>query len=81
MVTLGNMNGNGGGGPGPGPGPNNVPAITIKEPVDRHAVGINLNFSINKSLFSFVNYTYMAIKGKNENSSAYFGNIGIGYRF
>jgi hypothetical protein len=83
MVTLGNRNGNGGGGPGPGPGPgpNNVPAITIKEPVDRHAVGINLNFSINKSLFSFVNYTYMAIKGKNENSSAYFGNIGIGYRF
>jgi hypothetical protein len=82
-VRSGNRNGNGGGGPGPGPGPgpNNVPMITIIEPVDRHAVGINLNFIISKSIFSYVNYTYMAIKGKSENSSAYFGNIGIGYRF
>ena len=55
--------------------------ITIKEPVDRHAVGINLNFTISKSFFSYVNYSYMAIKGNSENSSAYFGNIGIGYRF
>jgi hypothetical protein len=81
IISLGNRNGNGGGGPGPGPGPHNVPMLTIKDPVDRHAVGLNLNFTISKSLFSFANCTYMSIKGKSDNSSAYFGNIGVGYRF
>lgn len=81
IISVGNRNGNGGGGPGPGPGPHNVPMLTIKEPVDRHAVGLNLNFTISKSLFSFANCTYMMIKGKSDNSSAYFGNIGVGYRF
>jgi len=89
IISVGNRNGNGGGGPGPGPGsgsgpgpgPHNVLMLTIKEPVDRHAVGLSLNFTINKSLFSFANCTYMSIKGKGDNSSAYFGNIGVGYRF
>ena len=79
IISVGNRNGNGSG--GPGPGPHNVPMLTIKEPVDRHAVGLNLNFTISKSLFSFANFTYMMIKGKSDNSSAYFGNIGVGYRF
>jgi len=90
VISLGNGNVYGGKGPGPGPrpgpGPHNKPnqgpqSLSIKEPVDRHAVGINLNFIISKSLFSFANYTYMMIKGRSGDSSAYFGNIGIGYRF
>lgn len=82
VISFVNNHGNGGGGPGPGPGPRHSPeGLSTKETVDRHAVGINLNFAISKALFSFANFTYMMINGRSDDSSAYFGNVGLGYKF
>lgn len=51
------------------------------EPVERHAIGVNLNLTVTKSFFLYGNYSYMAIKGESGSSLAHSGHIGLGYTF
>jgi hypothetical protein len=53
----------------------------IREPVDRHTVGINIGYDFSGSLFSFINYNYTLLRGDAGNSDAHTASVGMGYRF
>lgn len=66
---------------GRGKGGRKRTSFSSTEPVDRHSIGVSLNFTVTKSFFLYGNYAYMAIKGESGSSSAQSGHVGIGYTF
>ena len=53
----------------------------IREEVDQNAIGVSAGIDWNKSLFSYIVYTYTTINGDLGSSTSHAGSLGIGYRF
>lgn len=56
-------------------------AEVISEDVDQNAVGFTAGYEWDKSLFSYVGYTFSTIKGDLGSSDSHAGILGIGHRF
>jgi len=55
--------------------------FVIREPVDRHAIGIHIGKDWNKSFFSAADYTFANAQGDSGSSTSSSGFISLGYRF
>jgi hypothetical protein len=53
----------------------------IREEVDQNTIGVSAGIDWNKSLFSYIAYTYTTINGDLGSTTSHAGSLSIGYRF